>query len=69
MKNKNKQVGRPRKSVEELMQKRDDIECELYALRQKTPPKKRTAKQKQAIINVASYLCKLNRRIQTGEWI
>jgi hypothetical protein len=68
MVNKKRGVGRPRKSIKELMKKRDAVKVELDALRDETPANERTDEQRQHIVNRASHLCKLNRRIETGRW-
>ena len=69
---KNKPIGRPRLSVEELIVNRDETKARLESLRiaiRKIPKYRQSKQQKRQIKLAASKLCSLNRRINTGEWL
>jgi hypothetical protein len=58
--------GRPKYSIDQLMAKRQTLTTELAALRS-TQWSKRSSAQKKRVLSIASYICRLNRRMETGE--
>lgn len=67
MQNKNKKPGRPKKTVEQLLDKQIQVLTDLEVLK-KTPSAKRSAKQLKKIAVLDSYARRIERRIQTGKW-